>query len=216
MTTRHQAPKRRIKRNRQEEILISAKELFFTKGYRLTTIEEIASRAGYSKRSVYLDFTSKDDLFITISNDGLEMVINRLRKLPGETMDFESYVMRYLETIMAFAVDHPEYFKMLTADVTPEIIANCSEAVRMRAYQIERAGIELMAETAKRAMNTGAITKGNPWEIAEILIGSVVGIITLTMSGSQAMMSQAELRKKVRKLGRLLCRGLSTAGKNDA
>ena len=211
MTQIH-TPKRRIKRNRRNDILSSARELFFTRGYRLTTIEQIASRAGYSKRSVYLDFANKDDLFITITNEGLEIVMNRLREIPHDSLGFEEYVERYLEIIMAFSLEHPEYFKMLTADVTPEIIANCSEDVRKRAFLNERAGIGLIAETAKRAMREGVIAKGNPWEIAELFIGSVVGIITLTMSGSQAMMSPAEMRKKVRNLGRLLCRGLRKEG----
>ncbi len=208
MTSHNQAPKRRIRRNRKEDILSSARELFFARGYRLTTVEEIATRAGYSKRSVYLDFANKDDLFIAITNEGLKIAIDRLREIPRESPGFEEYAGKYLETIMAFSLEHPEYFKMLTADVTPEIIANCSEGVRESAYRNERAGIGFMAETAKRAMAKGVIAKGNPWEIAEIFIGSVVGIITLTRSGSQAMMSPSEMRKKVRNLGRILCRGL--------
>jgi TetR/AcrR family transcriptional regulator len=204
----HHTPKKRVKRNRKEDILRSARELFFTKGFRLTTIEQIAVHAGYSKRSVYLDYANKDDLFITICNEGLGTVLEQIRGIPRDALPFEEYVDRYLGTIMSFSYEHPEYFKMLTADVTPEIIAGCSEAVRNGAYELERAGIELMAETVQKAIDGKVIREGNAWEIAEIFIGSVVGIVTLTLGGSQAMMSPAEMQSKVRTLGRLLYRGL--------
>ena len=43
---------------RREQVLGAARELFVAKGYRGTTIQEIARRAGYSKRTVYLDYQS--------------------------------------------------------------------------------------------------------------------------------------------------------------
>lgn len=60
-------------RIRRIKIVNAARKLFFKNGYKGTTIANIAKQAEYSKRAVYLDFKTKDDLFVTICMEGLEI-----------------------------------------------------------------------------------------------------------------------------------------------
>ncbi len=48
---------------RPEELVAAAVSVFGERGFRATTLEEVAQRAGVSKGTVYLYFASKDDLF---------------------------------------------------------------------------------------------------------------------------------------------------------
>lgn len=48
---------------RPDELLTAALAVFGERGFRQTTLEEVAARAGVSKGTVYLYFASKDDLF---------------------------------------------------------------------------------------------------------------------------------------------------------
>jgi AcrR family transcriptional regulator len=48
---------------RPEELIAAALAVFGERGFRQTTLEEVAKRAGVSKGTVYLYFSSKDDLF---------------------------------------------------------------------------------------------------------------------------------------------------------
>jgi AcrR family transcriptional regulator len=48
---------------RPEELVAAALAVFGERGFRQTTLEEVAARAGVSKGTVYLYFKSKDDLF---------------------------------------------------------------------------------------------------------------------------------------------------------
>jgi AcrR family transcriptional regulator len=48
---------------RPEELVEAAIAVFGEKGFRAATLEEVARRAGVSKGTVYLYFTSKEDLF---------------------------------------------------------------------------------------------------------------------------------------------------------
>ena len=50
----------------QEKILISARDLFLSKGYPATTIDEIVDQAGVSKGSFYHAFPSKEEMGITL------------------------------------------------------------------------------------------------------------------------------------------------------
>jgi AcrR family transcriptional regulator len=48
---------------RPDELVAAALAVFGERGFRATTLEEVAARAGVSKGTVYLYFASKDDLF---------------------------------------------------------------------------------------------------------------------------------------------------------
>jgi AcrR family transcriptional regulator len=48
---------------RPDELVEAALAVFGERGFRATTLEEVAARAGVSKGTVYLYFASKDDLF---------------------------------------------------------------------------------------------------------------------------------------------------------
>lgn len=48
---------------RPDELLTAALAVFGERGFRQTTLEEVATRAGVSKGTVYLYFASKNDLF---------------------------------------------------------------------------------------------------------------------------------------------------------
>lgn len=65
MSTKAQPTKRFLRRPeaRPEELLDAALTVFGQRGYRATTLEQVARHAGVSKGTVYLYFASKDALF---------------------------------------------------------------------------------------------------------------------------------------------------------
>ena len=193
---------------RKKRITEAAKTLFVARGYRQTTMDQIAKNAGYSKRTVYLDYQNKDDLFISLAADGLEILLYMLKKIPSGTLPINDYIEKFSETIAKFAFDNNEYFKMFSVEATPEMMENCSTGTRSRAAEIEINGFNLLASEIERAMEEGVIDHTDPWEMAGIFIGSVVGIILLSMGGSQIIFKKKALIDKVKKASRLKCIGL--------
>jgi hypothetical protein len=132
----------------------------------------------------------------------------QLQKIASAEPPLEEFIDGFLETITVFSHEHNDYFKMLTTEVTPQIIANCSKEVRARAMEIEVTGIKMLSDAVEQAMNQNIIAADNAWEVAEIFLGSVVGIITLSMGGSQAMFSYENMKSKVKKMGCIMHKGL--------
>ena len=64
--------KEREKRARELEILKAARELFLAKGFRETTLDEIAHAAEFGKGTLYNYFSSKEELFLGILRQALE------------------------------------------------------------------------------------------------------------------------------------------------
>jgi len=196
-------------KNRRNEVLDAARLLFFSKGYHGTTVEQIATSAGYSKRTVYLDFLNKDELFITVCAEGGERLFEKLNQIPREGISFESAIDQFVRTYIEYSRDHGEYYRMIFSEATPEIISNCSEELRTRLDAVERACLGVIVDWAERAMREGIIPKIDPWEAAVAFFGTATGIIQL-FRGIQVIFSREALESIVRKTTWTLWRGLTT------
>ena len=68
----------------REEIVLAAAEAFAKKGYRATTMQEIAAASGYTAASLYTYFKSKEEIFRGIISDlKLELLETFDERLPA-------------------------------------------------------------------------------------------------------------------------------------
>ncbi len=195
-------------RCRRTEILKAAQDLFFERGYRGTTIQQVASAAGYSKRTVYLDFASKDDLFLTLCAEGGDILLEKLRGVPADELPVRECLEHFLEVYVDFSRRHREYFRMVFSEATPEIIANATEPARARLEQLERDCIAVLVAWAERGIREGLMPPVDPQEVAGIVTGTATGIILLSMGGSQTIFTQRTLESLARQAIRLFWAGL--------
>jgi AcrR family transcriptional regulator len=88
---------RRRKEARPEEILAAALESFAERGFAATRLEDVASRAGVSKGTLYLYFKSKEELFKAVVRETLLPNLARVEILVGS---FEGPSARLLERLL--------------------------------------------------------------------------------------------------------------------
>lgn len=74
------APGQEEQADRRHEILEIAAELFAERGYRATSIRDIAERAGLLAGSLYYHIRSKEALFVEIHNTALAAAARRIHK----------------------------------------------------------------------------------------------------------------------------------------
>lgn len=60
----------------RRRVLDAAAERFVTQGYAATTLRQIASAAGIKAGSIYHHFDSKEDLFVAVLDDGIDVMID--------------------------------------------------------------------------------------------------------------------------------------------
>ena len=70
--------KERQRNERELLILQASNELFLECGYRDTSLEDIATRVGISKGTIYLHFASKEELVAALFERGMRHVLNAL------------------------------------------------------------------------------------------------------------------------------------------
>ena len=86
----------------REHILWTAKEVFLENGFERTSMDEVARRAGTSKRSLYAHFEDKESLFLAVVELVRGMFLARL-KTPGD------YAKQPVEALTLFCARYLEH-----------------------------------------------------------------------------------------------------------
>src|SRR5690606_20656201 len=85
--TLHQRQDRRWTRRKEErpaELMAAALDLFVERGYAATRLDDVAARAGVSKGTLYLYFSSKEELFKAVIRSGIVPLIEQGERLQQE------------------------------------------------------------------------------------------------------------------------------------
>ena len=94
------APRReRRKESRPAELLAAALDLFVERGYAATRLDDIASRAGVSKGTLYLYFANKEELFKALVRENIVSRLERFRaELHGSSAPASDLVGTFLRS----------------------------------------------------------------------------------------------------------------------
>lgn len=114
--------KTKEKELRKQMILAAAKELFFEHSYEKTSMDAIAQKVGLAKGTLYLYFSNKDELYISLLNEGLtllkQMMVEKGKLYNNPEDKFvQSLAVAYYE----FSVEHPQYFSLMISFHTGSI-----------------------------------------------------------------------------------------------
>jgi AcrR family transcriptional regulator len=198
--------------NRGPELLQVARKLFFEQGYHGTTVEQVARAAGFSKRTVYLYFKNKDELFLSVGEEGLLILRQKLESLDPSKMTVEEGIRAVLEVYLEFAREHPQYFRIIFQEATAEMIRKIPIDFRRRLEEHERGCLAVVVAVAEKAIEEGIVAGIEPWEIAAAFWGTVTGIVLLSMGGSQTVFSRSTREELVEKAVWILYKGMQKAG----
>jgi len=107
--------KEKEKEIRRDFIIEAAEKLFFTKGYSVATMDDIAGEAEYSKRTVYVYFNSKEQIYFEIMVRGYKILIGMMEthinsEKNGDALD---KIKQIGSTLYKFSKEYPDYFKAI-------------------------------------------------------------------------------------------------------
>ncbi|MCL6456997.1 MAG: TetR/AcrR family transcriptional regulator, partial [Gorillibacterium sp.] len=100
------------KEERRIAILEAALQCFAEKGYRSATIDDIARRLGVSKGSVYLYFSTKEDIYTRIMQERMERTVGGIR---SHYVDMTSAADKLRLVFQTFRTQNLEELRLLLA-----------------------------------------------------------------------------------------------------
>lgn len=97
-----------------ESILNSAIGLFVRNGYRATTIDQIAARAGLTKGAIYFYFKTKEAILLTLLEQAKKYVADPVDDLiDNEGMTADSQLVRFIHNQSMLGLTRPNHVLLL-------------------------------------------------------------------------------------------------------
>ncbi|MEW6515349.1 MAG: TetR/AcrR family transcriptional regulator [candidate division FCPU426 bacterium] len=172
------------KRLRQEDILRAAEKLFFDRGIKLTTMDDVAKAAEYSKRTVYCYFKSKEQMVHALVLRALKILNERIRAVmtvpPATALDT---ILELCKAFVDYASCYPDYFRMLSFyeqwELDPKERDEYKEACLVEGRRI----FELMVDVLRRGQRDGSIRRqADTAGTALVLYAHVMGVANLLIN----------------------------------
>jgi AcrR family transcriptional regulator len=172
--------KEREKEQRRKAILKAARKVFFEHGLQAASMDMIAELAELSKGALYLYFKSKEDLYVSLLEEGLA-ILRRMfeevaaRPLPGDQA-LREIGLAYYE----FFKRHPDYFQILKFTDTRGLHSKVSHEVLQCTEKRSMGCLQVVASVYERGVKEGIYRSDlTPMEVAVMLWGSSNGMIAL-------------------------------------
>ena len=129
MTTA-QERKQQERTARRRRIQRAARTVFAEKGYAKTSIEQIAREASLSVGAIYLYFRSKEDLYVSLLEETLDLFDNELRQIRGRSEVTAPEKLRQAWSFLTqWAATDVEASRVLRLIAQPNIRAQLSDEV---------------------------------------------------------------------------------------
>ena len=132
----------------KQKLLDAAAELFVTRGYFATTIEQITAHAGVSKGLVYNYFSSKEELLKALLAQGTERMA-AVASSQARPRTLDEALADFVDAYFNFLNHEREFLKMqLNMLLTPELESVVAEPQRQRAELLLASMCELLRRSA--------------------------------------------------------------------
>ena len=103
--------KEREKEQRKQEIITAAEKVFNKRGIDHATMDDVAEQAELSKATLYLYFSSKDEIYSAIFSKSQEKLFKSIKNATDQLSDTKDKITAFISTFISFQKKNPDYFE---------------------------------------------------------------------------------------------------------
>ena len=154
-----------VKDQTKDKILAVATRMFGKYGFQKTTVDEIARTAHKAKGSVYYYFKSKEELFLAVVTQEINILKSGMTHPILDSQDSTGMIRDYLLNRMTLMKDAVNYHESLKADFADDFgfLAECRE-------DFTRFEIDLMKAVLDRGVRENAFQIKDTHATAQVII----------------------------------------------
>lgn len=170
-SSRHQTPE-----ETKEKIMVTARNLFVTKGYFNTSIPDIVKESGISIGSIYHHFQNKQDLAKALYQDTLQSFTTEMIKRTQNIKELRARLYILVQYLYELCDNDPikmEYMLFIRhTEIDPSHVPVCLAEP-----------FQMVANWIGKDIEDGAIKEGNPELLTGIFMGGILKVIELRLRG---------------------------------
>lgn len=195
------------KQRTMDALLTAAQEMFAERPADEVTVEEIGQHAGVAVGSIYNNFGSKEGLYAAVVGRALDVDRDYMDRAYTPDRSPIEQLLAASEQYLLFALDHPQFFRMLAFPAKPGPYPAAAETAALLSRRVDEQNAR-MVDAINRGIAEGSIRELNPQKTATILWASWNGIISLAWRHDDLRQDPDALAELVRDAADLVSFGL--------
>lgn len=188
----------------RECILDAAPRLLGRLGYRKSTMDDLAREAGVGRRSIYVHFASKEEVFLASIDRVVEGLIAELERIAASEATPAERLQRMLVARVLFRFDSVHgYYQSLD-----EMFAVLRPAYLERRERYIESEAAVFARVLSQGERDGSLQIADPLESAHTLLLATNALLPYSLN-TRELGSRREIERQVERIADLVLRGLA-------
>jgi AcrR family transcriptional regulator len=187
----------------RDSILDAALRLLAQSGYRKTTMDDLAAESGVPRRSIYLHFASKEEIFLSSIDRVVDGVLAELRAIAGERTSAESRLWRMLVARVMTRLDAVRLYR----ESLDELLADLRSSYLARRDRYFEAETHVLAAVLAEGVRNEGWQIDDPAQVAHALVQATNSLLPFSLQREE-LSSRAEVQARATVLAGLLLRGV--------
>jgi TetR/AcrR family fatty acid metabolism transcriptional regulator len=158
--------------NKRERIIAAAGTLFGDKGYHNTTTAEIAESAGVAAGTIYIYFSSKEELLVAVFEEFLGVHMDRLREGIAREVGPEAKLRRLLTLGLELLEQNPDSARIFLSQ-----LRQSTSMIKMVAKRSSRAYKDIVESVLEEGMRAGFCRQMNLRSASSMLFGAFQNLV---------------------------------------
>jgi len=187
----------------RDEILDATDRLLARFGYKKMTIDDLAREVGIGKGTVYLHFSSKEEIALSHIDRIIERMKVRLKEISSADVSPDERLREMLLTRVLFRFDSVQHYTQslndLLSDLRPRLLA------RRRRYFKDEA--QIFAEVLKEGDKIKIFSVPDALKAAETLLLATNSLLPYSLN-TRELGERSEIEERVRRVADLVLTGL--------
>ena len=187
----------------REALLDATDRLLARYGYRKMTIDDLAREVGIGKGSVYLHFSSKEEIVLSHIDRIIDRLKSRLRSIADKNTGVDVRLCDMLVERVVYRFDSVQHYSQSLNDMLSFVRPKLLE--RRKRYFEEEARI--FAAVIAEGQEAGVFAKGNDFDQAQVLLNATNSLLPYSLSTAE-LGDRKNIASRARGIATLLIKGL--------
>ena len=170
MEQKLQTRKEREKEFKKSEILDAAIHIFAKKGFKATTLDEIAEKSEFGKGTIYNYFSNKEELYKEIIIYISALHKKNMMEIENKTETFYEFIFETIKTHMTFCIKNKDAYLLLIYTKTHHAKSTSSEISKLMDCNHKEMA-ESFIGIVKKAIENNEVIDTVPEKIIRIVRG---------------------------------------------
>ena len=180
MTLEEKKKRKKGKENRKNTILRAARRLFFDRGFKAVTVDNIAAKAEVSKGSIYLCFESKEEIYAQILISDNIALYERIKNFSHTEASAAQLLLEFARIYVDYFLNNNELFRILMTFMMQTSQMNLVEKQKDELIRSTNQNIIIISEIIQKGVDSGEFSPiDNIRQMQNGIWGMLNGIISL-------------------------------------